>query len=314
MQPDQTITGDGPDTGDPDARTPDARTPDARTPDARTPDARTPDAGCPDAGAVLRFLTANPDFFEQHREVLPRLSIPHASGKAVSLIERQVNVLRSQCLSLENHLRDLIGVAHANERLQGRLHTLVQEIISADSLDAVVDATCASLAENFGADTVHVLLADVPAGDAYRTCDADDARLVPFAELLEAGGTRCGLPTDAELDALVDEDARAGIGSAALVPLKHDGTIGIVMLTSRDESRFAVGKGVVFLDQLGGVLSRRVRAFLGTDPSGAGLPGAEHPEATSREAVLPIPDSPEATLRPADAADIELPANRRLPA
>ena len=33
------------------------------------------------------------------------------------------------------------------------------------------------------------------------------------------------------------------------------------MLTSRDESRFAAGKGVVFLDQLGGVLSRRVRAL-----------------------------------------------------
>ena len=214
-----------------------------------------------DAGAVLRFLSANPEFFERHQEVLPRLRIPHVNGPAVSLIERQVSVLRGKCSSLENHLRDLIGVAHANERLQGRLHVLVQDVVSAESLDAVVAVTRRNLAESFGADAVHVLLVDVPEGDGHRVCGAGDARLAPFTASLEDGGTRCGLPTDAELDALVDGGDRADIGSAALIPLVHEGAVGVVMLTSRDESRFAAGKGVVFLDQLGGVLSRRVRAL-----------------------------------------------------
>ena len=214
-----------------------------------------------DAGAVLRFLTANPEFFDQHRDVLPRLSIPHASGRAVSLIERQVSVLRGKCSTLENHLRDLIGVAHANERLQARLHALVQDVICADSLDAVVAATRGSLVESFGADAVHFLVEGVAPGPGHRVADADGPRsLAPFAALLEAGGTRCGLPRDAELAALVG-DARADVGSAALIPLEHAGTRGVVMLVSRDETRFAAGKGVVFLDQLGGVLARRVHAF-----------------------------------------------------
>ena len=228
-----------------------------------------------DAGAVLRFLTANPEFFDQHQEVLPRLRIPHVSGRAVSLIERQVSVLRGKCSSLESHLHDLIGVAHANEKLQGRLHALVQDIVSADSLDAVVGSTRESLAESFGADAVHVLLVDAPAGTGHRVCTDGDPRLAPFTALFEDGGTRCGLPTDAELDALVG-GARADIGSAALIPLSHEGTRGIVMLTSRDESRFAAGKGVVFLDQLGGVLSRRVHALRGGVPAGvpAGVDGS----------------------------------------
>lgn len=232
-----------------------------------------------EAGAVLRFLTANPEFFNQHQDVLPRLRIPHVSGRAVSLIERQVSVLRGKCSSLEQSLRDLVGVARANEQLQGRLHGLVREIISADSLECVIASTRCSLSENFGADAVHVLLVD-PAirsgvttdetssaigsgsvtGGACRRMAFDDRRLGCFDELFATGGTRCGLPSAAQLEVLCGADC-AGVGSAALIPLVHERPLGLVMLVSRDESRFGVGKGVVFLDQLGEVLSRRVHAF-----------------------------------------------------
>ena len=125
--------------------------------------------GVTDAGAVLRFLTANPDFFNHHQDVLPRLHIPHASGRAVSLVERQVSALRGRCSSLESSLRDLIGVARANEELQGRLHALVREIVSAPSLDVVVAATRRSLRESFGAEAVDVLLVDVHGASAERS-------------------------------------------------------------------------------------------------------------------------------------------------
>ena len=259
-----------------------------------------------DAGAVLRFLTANPGFFDQHQDVLPGLRIPHVSGRAVSLIERQVSALRGKCSTLEHDLRDLIGVARANERLQGRVHALVREIVSASSLDVLVAVTRESLVESFGADAVHVSLVLPPgpappdaAGDGGADIDlggsdvvdagseardeaaatrgegtpailegrpdrrlvaADDSRLDCFRELFEKGSTRCGLPTAAQLALMVGDD-RADIGSAALIPLSHEGTLGVVMLASRDESRFAAGKGVVFLDQLGEVLSRRVHAL-----------------------------------------------------
>ena len=241
--------------------------------------------GVTDAGAVLRFLTANPDFFNHHQDVLPRLHIPHASGRAVSLVERQVSALRGRCSSLESSLRDLIGVARANEELQGRLHALVREIVSAPSLDVVVAATRRSLRESFGAEAVHVLLVDArgvsgegddePAagdelaagngapvpGEAYRLrLGADDARLAYFRTLFEEGGTRCGMPEAAQLDTLVGK-RRAEIGSAALIPLVHEEALGVIMLSSRDESRFGAGKGVVFLDQLGEVLSRRLHAL-----------------------------------------------------
>ena len=44
-----------------------------------------------DPSAVRQYLTMNPDFFNQHSDVLPRLQIPHETGGAVSLIEKQVS-------------------------------------------------------------------------------------------------------------------------------------------------------------------------------------------------------------------------------
>ncbi|MFT4727001.1 MAG: hypothetical protein ACI9UN_001496 [Granulosicoccus sp.] len=245
--------------------------------------------------AVLRFLTTNPEFFVKNQDVLPRLRIPHESGKAVSLIERQVSVLRSKCGTLENSLRDLISVARENENLHQRLHVLLQDIVSALSLEDIVALTRNSLRENFNADEVHILLvadkvpraktrkksatADVgKAGSAsagraaatrrrklneiegLRVIPQNDKHLELFAELFESGQTQCGLPAAQHLECFVGKNS-SNIASAALMPLYHERQLGVVMLTSRDESRFSAGKGVMFLNQLGELLSRRLHSY-----------------------------------------------------
>lgn len=253
--------------------------------------------------AVLRFLTTNPEFFANNEEVLPRLRIPHGSGNAVSLIEKQVSVLRNKCGSLENSLRDLIAVARDNENLHQRLHVLIQDIISAPSIEEIVALTQTSLCANFNADEVHMLLVDAkptkaaarknskkaetakPAkATATRASAArrrklnaieglqvvahNDKRLALFEELFEDGDTACGLPSAEHLECFVGKEY-SNIASAALIPLFHERQLGVVMLTSRDESRFSSGKGVMFLNQLGELLGRRLHSY------GAFVPAAK---------------------------------------
>jgi len=228
---------------------------------------------------VLRYLTTNPEFFVVNQDILPRLRIPHESGAAVSLIERQVSVLRGKCGALENSLRDLIAVARENENLHQRLHLLIQDVISAPTLSKIVGLTRSSLQENFHADDVQLLLiakkptqalkpkAKIASSTTTRkrkpkvieglqVVAHDDDRLALFSQLFESGETCCGLPGTAQLEALVGDDY-SGIASAAIIPLYHERQLGVIMLTSRDESRFASGKGVMFLNQLGELLSRR---------------------------------------------------------
>lgn len=231
-----------------------------------------------EAGDVMDYLTCHPDFFEANPDFLTRLRVPHASGSAISLVEKQVSVLRSKCNRLETSLHDLISVARDNESLQKRLHLLVQDIISAKDLANVLTLAGNSMKENFSANDTRLLVFDNTsrrrgatrlAADHPFLADAGikpvtDASLALFDELLESKQTQCGQATDAQLRALAGDKAD-DIASAVLIPLTHEGRLGVMMLGSSDEHRFASGKGVMFLDQLGQVLGRKLHS-LGVKP------------------------------------------------
>ena len=48
---------------------------------------------------IAEYLILNPDFFDENPEVLNSLKIVHDSGAAVSLIEKQVEYLRSNLVN-----------------------------------------------------------------------------------------------------------------------------------------------------------------------------------------------------------------------
>ena len=219
-----------------------------------------------DAAAVKQFLTLNPEFFNQHADLLQRLRVPHHTGAAVSLVEKQVSVLRNKCATLEHSLRDLISVARDNEQLHHRLHRLIQDIISSRSLADVFALTRDNLLTNFSADDVRVVLitgsstADIELPD-HREVPSSEPGLDLFADIFKKRETRCGELSEQQQSVLFG-DEEIEVASAAIIPLYHDGQIGMVVLTSKDETRFESGKGVMFLNQLGEVLSRRVHSLL----------------------------------------------------
>ncbi|MBX2825127.1 MAG: DUF484 family protein [Gammaproteobacteria bacterium] len=215
-----------------------------------------------DEQSVLRFLTGNPDFFNQHPDVLNTLRIPHHTGSAVSLIEKQVSVLRKKCTSLEGKLTELIGVARENEQLHQRLHLLIQEIITAHTLDDIVCLTRESLMDNFRADDVRILLIDDKKSvhheaEPDRFLAHDDPGLKLFEKYFAGRETVCGVPPKEILDCLFGAESDS-VGSVAIIPLYHKKELGLAVLSSSDEHRFGSGIGVMFLNQLGEVLSRRI--------------------------------------------------------
>ena len=71
--------------------------------------------------SVAGYLQRNPEFFERHQAVLTRLKLPHSrGGSTISLVERQIEVLREKLAGLENKLAELVKVARANDALAER--------------------------------------------------------------------------------------------------------------------------------------------------------------------------------------------------
>src|SRR5690606_16962850 len=105
---------------------------------------------------VVAYLRANPDFLLRHPDLLETLELQHASGSAVSLIERQVEILRGRSQRLEDRLSKLLEAARDNERRASSVHRLARTLIRAPTLASVIHGLQTSMREDFGIDEVFV--------------------------------------------------------------------------------------------------------------------------------------------------------------
>jgi uncharacterized protein YigA (DUF484 family) len=217
--------------------------------------------------AVCDYLAAHPDFFERNAKVLGKLRIPHEAGGTVSLVERQVSVLRQKEVRLERQLRDLIQVARDNDALAAKIHELGIHLLAADGLNVTVAAIEEAMRSGFDADQAVLVLFgnpdsfdDVDAGRFFRVIQREDEALGPFATFLKGSGPRCGQVRDAQRNFLFKADAE-DIGSVALVPLGNKASIGFLAIGSVDSNRFHPGMSIDFLTRVGDLISGALNRY-----------------------------------------------------
>lgn len=223
-----------------------------------------PEAAEPSAEQVAEFLEAHPDFFELQAELVGKLKIPHPSGNAISLIEKQVDILRNQNRQLERRLVDLIEVARANEATVEKIHQLALTLLDAHDLTDILTSLQDTLRNRFNADHLTIGLFR---GDAQLLEASPARRLVrddleaDFANFLKTGKPQCGRLRPAQLEFLFGEHARQ-IGSAALIPLGEHTEIGLVAVGSGSEDQFSPTLGTLYLSRIGELVANTLRRHL----------------------------------------------------
>lgn len=215
--------------------------------------------------AVYDYLKENPDFFERHSALLGSLRLPHVSGGTVSLVERQVSVLRQKDLKLERKLKELLDVARANDLLAEKIHRLSLSLIQARHLRKTLEETEAALRTAFSADHSILMLFDDPSrfddidvGRFFRVMERKDKALKPFATFLKSDSPRCGQVRDVQRDFLFGKDSDE-VGSVALVPLGKKSELGFLAIGSVDADRFHPGMSIDFLTRLGELVAEAIR-------------------------------------------------------
>jgi uncharacterized protein YigA (DUF484 family) len=212
---------------------------------------------------VADYIERHPDFFHRHPNLVTALTLPHpASGKAVSLVERQVVLLREQKLELKHKLQNITQIARSNEELLERFQTLILDLIDSPSLERALQVLESSLRSEFHAEAVVVWLFAPGAGSG--SVAPDDPRVRIFQRLMDQGRPACGALRPEQITALFGDQVQ--IGSGALVPLcEGEGVcVGLVGIGSADPKRYHPEMGTVFLRHLGAVAARVVRARLGS--------------------------------------------------
>lgn len=214
---------------------------------------------------VAEFLRNHPDFFSRHEYLLEALTIPHhETGKAISLIERQVGLIREQKQQLKQQLQQLSIAARTNESLLQRFQAMILKLIAADDIDEAVSYVRDALREDFHADAVELLLFDCPG--RKESIDRDDSRLRPLETVIGGRRTVCGHFKPEQTELLFGKGGQE-IASAVVIPLceSDEGAacLGLLAIGSIDPKRYHPEMGTVFVSHLGAVMNRIFRAHLG---------------------------------------------------
>jgi uncharacterized protein YigA (DUF484 family) len=212
---------------------------------------------------VASYLRRHADFLKEFPDLAMSLVMPREQGPAASLASYQLEVLRDKNNELARRLRELIEIAHENETLMVRVHTLTLALMRATSLSDTVTRVVASLTEDFHTDLVRVVLfrtdPALPAADWLLIEPQGAAGMPAFAEFLSRGEPLCGRLQQDKLDALFGLRADE-VRSAVLLSISD---VGMLAIGSHDANRFHPGMGTVFLRLIAEALSTAVGRYTG---------------------------------------------------
>ncbi len=206
---------------------------------------------------VISFLRKNPEFFASNEYLLSELKIPHASGAAISLGERQVQVFREHRDELKYKLNELISVARENDAHFEKSKRLLLNLLEVKSLDEIEMVVNEVFKNDLKIDFSSIILfgksSDYPASD-IKIIELAYAKQ-HLGAILDQTHASCGRFSEKQLKCLFPNDA-AKVGSVAVIPLRHGDLLGLFCLGSEDPAHFDSSMGSLFLSYISDFISR----------------------------------------------------------
>ncbi|MEN9538018.1 MAG: hypothetical protein RLZZ126_253 [Pseudomonadota bacterium] len=213
---------------------------------------------------IAQFLVHTPDFFERHAELLATVQLTSPHGRrAVSLQERQAEMLRDKIRGLEHRVMDMVRHGNDNVVLSDKLLAWTRQLLLTSQAEDLPEQIASLVADKFMVPQVAIKVWGVSQRHAqaeFATGVSDDARL--FANSL--GSPFCGLNTGFEAAGWLFDPSSAK--SIALLPLRPvsalngdtlgaEPAFGMVVLASPDPQRFHADMGTDFLERIASVAS-----------------------------------------------------------
>jgi len=221
-------------------------------------------------GDIAQYLANNPAFFERHAELLSsvQLTSPHGQ-RAVSLQERQMEMLRERIKGLEARIMEMIRHSQENVAIADRLHRWTRSLFLTTSPAELPQVMVDALKQQFLIPQAAVRLwgaAGSFAGETFARSVSEDVQAFTGSLSLPY----CGLNAGFEATGWLDDPST--VTSLALIPLRHrtgseagQGSFGLLVLASPDPTRYAADMGTDFLVRIGEVASAALSRLLPTD-------------------------------------------------
>jgi uncharacterized protein YigA (DUF484 family) len=207
------------------------------------------------AEQVAAYLQKHPDFFINRDSLLEQITLPHESGKAISLLERQVKILRERSIDSRHTLNTLMENAKYNDQLFSVTRTLILALLIEDDVSQIASATEANLNTQPGIDASSVILFETD--HLYNVentrLESTDFLQENFPTLLRDRKTICK-SIEKDTAAFLFPHRGGGIRSVALCPIGRERMLGVLAIGNKAYEYFNPELDTLFLDFIGEVL------------------------------------------------------------
>ncbi|HYS64510.1 MAG TPA: DUF484 family protein [Paraburkholderia sp.] len=230
---------------------------------------------------VAEYLLANPEFFAEHAEMLATIRLANPHGKAaVSLQERQMEMLRDKNKHLERRLAELLRYGHENDSIASKFNRWTIRVISERDPYALPRTIATGLRDIFDVPQAALRVWDV--AEPYAQADfvrhvGEEVRIFANSLATPYCGANSGFEAAQWLVPVVSEDASSASSttesahateSIALLALRDpEGkeeapAFGLLVMGSADPRRFHEGMATDFLTQIGALASAALSRLL----------------------------------------------------
>jgi uncharacterized protein YigA (DUF484 family) len=208
---------------------------------------------------IANYLANTPDFFQRHAELLATVQFtsPH-SHRAVSLQERQAEMLREKIKLLEQRIMEMIRHGNENVLLSDKILRWARSLLLTTDVQALPAEIVQEIKDQFTVPQVSLRLwgvSDAFASSAFAQGVSEDVKVFA-SSLMEPF---CGLNTGFEAVSWLEDPGH--VSSLALIPLRsgvagsNAPAFGMLVLASSDAHRFNSGMGTEFLARIGELAS-----------------------------------------------------------
>ena len=209
-----------------------------------------------DPKQVEEFLVLNPDFLSNNSHILNSIEIVHETGGAVSLIQKQVEMLRMNYESTSGNLLHLLEIAKMNEGIFEKTKKLILELIVCRNLTDIVSMTEETFMKEFNTDACKVLFfkenSNLPKGRIIEVKEAHKH----IGKKYNAVDIFCGSLEKKESTFIFDK--KSGVVDCVLVPIKNADCPGMLALGSRSEDTYSKENDSLFLEFVAETLSKLI--------------------------------------------------------
>jgi len=208
------------------------------------------------AEQIAEYLRSHPEFFIDHTDLLADLSLPHESGEAISLLERQVTILRDRGIKTRLKLNNLLQNAHNNDQLFDTTRNLVLALLQASNITEIANVTQDQLSDQANIDACEIIIVDqdkVNVSNDIRTESCDKLQN-DFSDVFRLKRTHCGA-LDEDQIAYLFPSVGAKIRSTAVCPVIGEGNIlALIAFGNYTDTYFNFSLDTLFLDFIGQVV------------------------------------------------------------